>query len=102
MKKLLFLASLISCSLTLYAADSSKEHKNNLLCFEAKKWVGVKEEGANSGQLIKIFQRACDNKAEQEPWCMAFVQYCIKMTDEVYAVIFPDEPPSSIYRSEHC
>ena len=52
--------------------------KTTLLSFEANHWIGVIEEGENSGQLIQIFQRAVDNQANTESWCMAFVQYCIK------------------------
>lgn len=104
MEKILPAIIFLACALSLNAADSKHDKKNNLLCFEAKRWIGVVEEGNNAGQLIKIFQCACDGKASQEPWCMAFAQYCIKMTEETYAVLFPDEQhnKSTIFRSEHC
>lgn len=78
--------------------------KTALLSFEAKRWIGVLEEGENSGQLIQIFQRSVDGQANKESWCMAFAQYCIKMADRAFAVLFPDEPAgeSVIFRSEHC
>ena len=78
--------------------------KTSLLSFEAKRWVGVVEEGENSGQLIQIFQRAVDNQANKESWCMAFAQYCIQMADRAFAVLFPNESlaNSPIFRSEHC
>ncbi len=75
-----------------------------LLSFEAKRWIGVSEEGENSGQLIQIFQRAVDGRANKESWCMAFAQHCIKMADRVFVELFPDEPlgESTIFCSEHC
>lgn len=104
MRKMILLAGLIICPISLHAADSSREQKVALLCFEAKRWVGVLEEGTNSGQLIKIFQCACDERASQEPWCMAFAQYCIKMTEGAYTALFPQDQDvkSTIFRSEHC
>src|SRR5690606_20807053 len=84
--------------------QSSKVALVALLCFEAKRWIGTREEGKNGGQIIQMFQRAVDNNAHGEHWCMAFAQYCIKMTDSSFAALFSDEPPreSSICRSEHC
>lgn len=84
--------------------ESSKDILLAILCFEAKRWVGSVEEGRNGGQLVKMFQRAVDNRAENEPWCMAFAQYCIKMTEQAFLELFPAHPSrlSSIFRSEHC
>ncbi len=88
----------------LSSHQSSKEALVALLCFEAKRWIGIREEGKNGGQIVQMFQRAVDNDAHGEDWCMAFAQYCIKMTDSSFAALFPDEPSreSSLYRSEHC
>jgi hypothetical protein len=43
----------------------------------AKKYVGTKEDPKkdNSGELIVLFQKAVDGKAQGEPWCMAFTQF---------------------------
>ncbi len=78
--------------------------KTTLLSFEAKRWIGILEEGENSGQLIQIFQRSVDGQTNKESWCMAFAQYCIKMTERAFVELFPDEPAgvSVIFRSEHC
>lgn len=78
--------------------------KKTLLAFEANRWVGVIEENSNQGQLIKIFQKSVDGKASQEPWCMAFAQYCIQMVDDAFAALFPGNPTekSGIFRGEHC
>lgn len=83
---------------------SSKDTLVALLCFEAKRWIGIREEGRNGGQIIQMFQYAVDNNAHGEDWCMAFAQYCIKMTDSSFAELFPDKPrrESNIFRSEHC
>ncbi len=78
--------------------------KTTLLCLEAKRWIGVREEGSNNGQLIRIFQSAVGGQANEEPWCMSFAQYCIKMSVLTFSGLFPDEPPapSPIFASEHC
>lgn len=78
--------------------------KASMLSFEANRWVGLLEEGENSGQMIQIFQRSVDGEASKEPWCMSFAQYCIKMVDQAFAALFPAEASaeSSIFRSEHC
>ena len=84
--------------------EASKDILVAMLCFEAKRWVGLTEEGQNSGQLVKIFQRAVDNRAEGEPWCMAFAQYCIKMAEIAASELFSQciGEISTIFRSEHC
>lgn len=59
----------------------------------AQKYVGVKEQGGdNKGPEVERFQKAVDGKASGEPWCMAFVQYCIKES----------KLESKIFESEHC
>lgn len=80
-----------------------KTIKTTILCFEAKRWVGTMEERHNNGQIIKMFQRAVDDRADGEAWCMAFAQYCIKMAEKALLEIFPQHPSqlSSIFRSEH-
>lgn len=84
--------------------NESGKLKASLLTFEAIRWVGTTEAGKNSGAIIEMFQRAVDGKASQEPWCMAFAQYCIQMTDAAFAAIFPEysSEKSSVFRSEHC
>ena len=47
----------------------------------AKTYVGTKEEGGdNKGPQVEEFQRAI-GKAEGEPWCVSFIQYCVKKVD---------------------
>lgn len=66
------------------------------IVLEAKKWIGVKERGANSGPEVERFQRSVDGVAQGEPWCMAFVQYCISQVE------WRDRVDSPVFKSEHC
>jgi len=64
---------------------------NRLLIFEATRWLGIQEIGGNNrGQVIRMFQRVI-GRAQNEPWCMSFVQYCWHMTDVMYAYLY--RPP---------
>lgn len=51
------------------------------LVTEARRWVGTKELGDNGGQYVEWFQKAVDGKANGEPWCLAFVQFCVRGVD---------------------
>ena len=58
----------------------------------AASYIGIKEAGGdNKGPEVEQFQKAVDGRAQGEPWCMAFAQYCISLIAE-----------SRIYPSEHC
>lgn len=72
------------------------EEVQGLVIVEAKKYLGVREHGYNSGPEVEMFQKAVDGKATQESWCMAYVQYCIK---KVCAQVGIKEP---LYSSEGC
>jgi uncharacterized protein (TIGR02594 family) len=72
---------------------------NLKLIEEAKKWIGTKEDkskGDNKGKEVEMFQRAVDGVAAGEPWCMAFVQFCIKKIEEQYKI------QCLVFKSEHC
>lgn len=43
----------------------------------AKSFVDIREEGPNSGYFIELMQKTVNNKAEREPYCVAFVQTVI-------------------------
>jgi uncharacterized protein (TIGR02594 family) len=63
----------------------------------AQKYVGVKEKGGdNKGPEVEQFQKAVDGKAAGEPWCMAFVQFCINVVEAA------TKQKSKIFESEHC
>lgn len=71
-------------------------NRNHALAAYAAQFEGVKEEGINSGRWVKAFQRAVDGRAEGEPWCCAFVNYCLKGVDPL------GNGPSKVFRSENC
>jgi hypothetical protein len=77
--------------------------KRKLLIHEAKRWIGITEEGAaNHGQMVERFQKAVDGKSSGEPWCMAFVQFCLEAVDSEFAACFsPEQSSSKIFKSEH-
>ena len=79
------------------------EIKNKILVAEAKRWIGVTEEsGDNKGQCVQMFQKACDNKAAGESWCMAFVQFCLKNTDSLCVDVLKSMGKNNLFLSEHC
>lgn len=63
----------------------------------AHRFVGIQEQGGdNKGPEVERFQRAVDGKAAGEPWCMAFVQFCVAEVEARTGV------KSNLFRSEHC
>ena len=79
--------------------------KRKLLAAEARLWVGTKEVGGNNcGQIIEMFQREVDGIAMREPYCMAFVQYCVRVVDDLFAGAFPDiaVKPRGLPKTEGC
>lgn len=68
---------------------------NVVLLHEAARWVGTMEQGGdNSGPDVERFQRALDGKASKEPWCAAFIMFCIKEVESKLST------QSKIYKSE--
>jgi hypothetical protein len=58
--------------------------RQRALAWLASQFDGVRESGGNNrGTLVERFQRAVDGKAEGEPWCLAFVMYCLDQVDEL-------------------
>ncbi len=77
--------------------------KEQLLIHEAKRWVGITEQGGNNrGQLVALFQRAAGGLANGEPWCMAFVQFCIQAVDSLVADCDGTQEKSALFKGEHC
>lgn len=73
-----------------------------LLVNEARRWVGIGERGGNNrGQLVEIFQRHA-GIAPGDPWCMAFVQYCLAQIDNLAALFNPATRSARIGNSCHC
>lgn len=82
--------------------------KEQMLIQEAKRWVGITEQGGNNrGQLVELFQRTTGGLANGESWCMDFVQYCIQEVDAsvVHALVLDGKgsaKKSPLFKSEHC
>lgn len=80
--------------------------KEQMLIQEAKRWVGITEQGGNNrGQLVELFQRAAGGLAKGESWCMSFAQYCIQEVDAsvVHALVLGcSDKKSQLFKSEHC
>jgi len=55
--------------------------KRRMLIETAAQFIGVTESGVNKGPLIEMFQKEVDGKAAGEPWCVSFVQYCVREVD---------------------
>ena len=81
-----------------------KTLKTRLLIAEAKRWVSFTESGGdNKGQVVEAFQKAVDGRAHGEPWCMSFVQYCLKQVDlTMDAILNKNTAPHVIEKTEHC
>ena len=64
---------------------------------QAEKWIGIKESGgANKGPEVEMFQKAVDNKAQGESWCMAFCQFCLQQVENNNNI------RTNLFQSEHC
>lgn len=81
-------------------------NRHKLLAFEALRWVNFTELGSeNKGQIVEAFQKAVDGRAIGEPWCMAFVQFCLKQVDHLvrYMEWIPYATGGhELFSSEHC
>lgn len=87
----------------MFSDDDIATIKFNLLVTEAKKWLGVRESGGpNKGPEVSMFQKAVDHKADGEPWCMAFVMYCIQQVDLDLEKRFGSCIKTQLYKTEHC
>lgn len=78
--------------------------KRNFLITEAQRWIGVTEiNGDNTGQVVQLFQKAVDNKAIREPWCLAYVMFCIKHIDNMcLRAKMKEHKNSNLELTEHC
>lgn len=73
-----------------------------LLIEEARRWLGFTEMGKdNHGQVVEMFQRAVDNRASGEAWCLAFIWSCILYTEKLMAALGAARM-STLHHTEHC
>ncbi len=79
--------------------------KSTALIEQAKRWLAVREVGGpNKGADVERFQKTVDGKASGEPWCLCFVQFCVREVDRQYAVKNPKQSAVTtwIFPTEHC
>jgi len=60
----------------------------------ASSFVGITEEGRdNDGEMVRMFQ-ATLGTVDREPWCLAFVMYCVMELDRRFksqTILYPTE-----------
>ena len=67
------------------------------LISKAETYIDITEKGGdNRGVMVEMFQKAVDDVAQGEPWCAAFICYCIRHVEMQYGVL------SGLKLSEHC
>lgn len=62
--------------------------------------VGVYELGENSGPIVEMYQSVI-GKPEKEPWCVSFVQWCVREVDRKFSsqtVLFPTESSQILWK----
>lgn len=77
--------------------------KRRMLVEEAEKWTFVRESGrSNCGKEVEMFQGALGFPVVRQPWCLAFVQYCVHQVDKNYVEELGfDICPTQIYHTQH-
>src|SRR3989338_1741890 len=78
--------------------------KERLLIHEAGRWVGITEQGGNiKGLLVQLLQNSAGGIAQGEPWCMAFIQYCVQQVDQLVTDCLDIAQPKALLpKGEHC
>lgn len=80
--------------------SSLKEQKMAALVELAKSQIGVHETGGeNSGEIIEMYQRVI-GRAEKEPWCIAFIQWCVRQIDLKFGgktILLPTESSQMLW-----
>jgi hypothetical protein len=78
------------------------EAMRGLYVAECNRWLGVTEIGGNNkGQLVELFQRSV-SIAKGDPWCAAFVFFCLDAVEKQAKVLDPNYPRSNAFKSGHC
>lgn len=75
--------------------------KRKLLLNEAARWVGTKEGEKNSGQIVTMFQKHV-GIGNGDPWCAAFVHYCISQVDMIGQSLDQKDISSGHHKSASC
>ena len=85
----------ISSLVNLVTRKPSEQVLRGRLLEEASKWVGLTDIRG-----VDVFRQAVDGVAEGEPWCAAFVQYCVSATairNKASISLYPSELCSAIW-----
>ena len=53
------------------------ELARQMVCTEARRWIGVTEKGDNDGEFVRGFQHYVVKEPDHEAWCADFVSYCV-------------------------
>lgn len=76
--------------------------KKKLIQFEARRWIGIKEQGGdNAGQIVEMFQATVNAHPSGEAWCVAFAEFCLKQVDDLWDFMNDSSNPrSSLIKTE--
>jgi hypothetical protein len=78
-----------------------EENLRAMLLNEAKNWIGTTEQvDNNAGQMVEKFQRSV-SLDPGDPWCLAFVFYCIDRVESLASVLDMNYPRCKLYRTGH-
>lgn len=66
---------------------STLQQKRAALAWLSQKFIGAIETRPNGGQLVEMFQKAVDGTSSGEPWCVGFVQFCVKAVDDLSVLL---------------
>ncbi len=75
--------------------------KKYMLSVEAGSYAGIRETTPNDSDMIRKFQSVI-GVAQQESWCLSFVQYCVEKVDRLYFCVDPNHNQSTLMPTEHC
>jgi hypothetical protein len=65
----------------------------------ASHYLGVEEAGLNAGPEVERFQRAAGTRTFLQPWCCAFVQFCVTEVDREFG---PRVGPNCLFPTWSC
>lgn len=79
---------------------NAKSEKLKDLVDIALSQVGVHEHGGNNdGEVVRMYQSVI-GRPEKEPWCVSFVQWCVRQVEKksgIKTVLFPTESSQMIW-----
>lgn len=74
--------------------------KTKALLATAVSQVGVHEHGGNNdGEIVRMYQDVI-GKPEKEPWCVSFIQWCVRQVEHKFnskTILFPTESSQMLW-----